>query len=122
MTSAIDYIQNDVKNTINNITTLLKSVEPEKIILFGSYAKENQTHYSDLDILVVTNSDFMPKNYSERMSVVLPITKLIREYRKNIPIDLLVYTKPMYSQFLSYDSLMAKEIKNHGIILYEKNN
>ena len=48
----------NINNTIEKITNSLKSIEPEKIILFGSYAKQKQTRDSDLDILVVTDSNF----------------------------------------------------------------
>mgnify|MGYP006299806211 CR=1 FL=1 len=123
MITTIENINTDTKKIILSIANSIKRADPEKIILFGSYAKNNNTTTdSDLDILVVTNSDYFPKNYSEKMDVFLPIAKLIRDYRKNIPIDLLVYTKPMFDRFLNYDSLMAREIKDNGIILYEKNN
>lgn len=122
MNKTIENIKSDQKQIIQRITNRIMTADPEKIILFGSHAKNKNTDSSDLDILVVTNSDYFPENYEGKMDVFLPIAKLIREYRKNIPIDLLVYTKPMYERFLDYDSLMARDIKNSGILLYEKNN
>ncbi|MDF2958234.1 MAG: hypothetical protein OD814_001856 [Candidatus Alkanophagales archaeon MCA70_species_1] len=46
----------------NKITTILeelrgKGVEPESIILFGSFAKENYTGSSDIDVLIVLRRD-----------------------------------------------------------------
>ena len=115
-------INQDTKNRINDITNSLKSIDPNKIILFGSVAKQNESNDSDLDIMVVTNSDFFPSNYSEKMDVFLTVAKTIREHRKKFPVDLIVYTKPMYKEFMNSNSLMAREILNHGIVLYEKNN
>ena len=46
----------------NKITTILeelrgKGVEPESIILFGSFAKGNYTESSDIDVLIVLRRD-----------------------------------------------------------------
>jgi len=35
---------------------LMNHIHPERIILFGSYAKETEKLYSDIDILIVTKS------------------------------------------------------------------
>jgi len=39
-----------------------------------------------------------------------------------IPIDLIVYTKPMYNKFNELGSLFSKEISQKGIVLYESDN
>lgn len=38
----------------------LKKINPAKIILFGSHAKDTASAESDLDLLVVTNDDAVP--------------------------------------------------------------
>jgi hypothetical protein len=37
----------------------------------------------------------------------------------NIPIDLIVYSKPMYTKFNELCSLFSKEVSQKGIVLYE---
>ena len=49
----------------------LKPTDPEKIILFGSYAYGEPSTGSDLDILVVTGDDVIPSSFSEK-SLYLP--------------------------------------------------
>jgi len=52
---------NKIKKALKNITLKIKRNYPEvvKIILFGSFAKNNYTPYSDIDIAIIENF----KNY-----------------------------------------------------------
>ena len=53
----------------------LKPLNPNKIILFGSYATGNaETNKSDLDLVVVTNDNFIPQNYNELMEIYLKVS------------------------------------------------
>lgn len=107
------------KNYINEIIKNLKSIYPEKIILFGSYVIGNFNSDSDIDLIVVTKDDFYPKNYRERMDIQLKVSRKLDNIAKNIPVDLIVYTKPMFKKFLEIDSLFAREINQNGKIIYE---
>lgn len=109
-------------NYINDIVNKLKKLNSEKIILFGSHAYGTASDESDIDLIVVTNDEFYPKNYRERMDVQLKVSKAISEITKKIPIDLIVYTKPMYKRFLDMDSLFSREINQKGKVLYEAYN
>lgn len=98
-----------------------KAVSPDKIILFGSYAQKNALENSDIDLLVVTDDDKYPQNYKDKMDIYLKVAKQINDIQKKIPIDLIVYTKPMFEKFIGFKSQFAKEIMQKGIVLYEKN-
>jgi len=91
-----------------------------KIILFGSYAKGNFTSSSDLDLLIVTDDEFIPKDYEQKSKIYLQISKKIRDLRKFISIDLLVLTNAMYEEFIKSNSSFAKELQNEGKILWQK--
>jgi len=107
---------------ISDIIETLEKDHPEKIILFGSHAYGTVSEDSDIDLIVVTRDEFFPKNYRERMEVQLKISRKLSEIIKKIPIDLIVYTKPMYKKFLALDSLFAREIVQNGRVLYENYN
>ena len=107
---------------INDIIEKLKTINPEKIILFGSYANGNPTEYSDLDLIVVTGDNNYPKNYSEKIGIYLKVSNLLSDFKKNIPIDLIVYSKPMYEKFIDLGSLFSKEVAKNGKIVYERIN
>lgn len=66
------------------VERIVKNVQPEKVVLFGSYAYGEPYEDSDLDILVIKES-------------VLPRHERVREIKKclrgiKIPVDLIVYT------------------------------
>lgn len=100
----------------------LKGTNPEKIILFGSYAYGEPEDNSDLDILVITGDEIMPSNFSERSMIYLRISKAISEIKREFPVDLIVHTKPMHRRFIENNSLFARELLEKGKVLYEKGN
>jgi predicted nucleotidyltransferase len=100
----------------------LKTLHPDKIILFGSYAYGTPHDDSDIDLIVVTHDDFMPANYQEKTTVYLRVSHVLDEIKKAFPIDLIVYTAPMYRKFVELGSLFSKEILQQGIVLYENDN
>ena len=111
MTPAIDQIKNK-----------LLAQSPEKIILFGSYARGNPAKESDIDLMVVTSDEFIPASFKEKSNIYLRVAKSISELRKKYSIDLVVHTKPMHQRFIELNSLFAQEIQQNGVVLYEKNN
>jgi len=98
------------------------TLDPDRIILFGSLAGGNQTDDSDIDLIVVTNSDNYPKDYDENMDIYLEVSRVLDDVRNKPPIDLIVYTKPMYERFVNLGSMFSREIEKNGIVLYERNN
>jgi predicted nucleotidyltransferase len=104
------------------INEKLRLTDPEKIILFGSYAYGEPSAGSDLDILVVTGDDIIPSSFSEKSLIYLRISKAIAELKKEFPIDLIVHTKAMHKRFIENDSLFARELLSKGKVLYEKSN
>ena len=100
----------------------LKHTQPEKIILFGSYAYGEPADGSDLDILVVTRDNIIPASFSEKSLIYLKISKAISDIKKEFPVDLIVHTKAMHQRFIENDSLFARELLTKGKVLYEKIN
>ena len=101
------------------IVTRLKSLGIHKIILFGSSTSGEVHIDSDIDLIVVTNDDYMPNTYKEKSDLHLKISNELTDITGEIPIDLIVYTKPMYNKFNELGSLFSKEISQRGIVLYE---
>ncbi|CAN2042404.1 Polymerase beta nucleotidyltransferase domain-containing protein [Candidatus Magnetomoraceae bacterium gMMP-15] len=96
----------------------LKTISPYKIIFFDSHAYGSPNKNSDIDLLIVTNDNFFPKNYQEKSNIYLKISKLLTDFKTKFSIDLIVYTKPMYERFKELGSLFSKEIFQKGIVLY----
>lgn len=111
-----------VEELRNIILKALSDLNIQKVILFGSYSKGCQTSDSDIDLFVVTNDDFMPDSFMQKMAIKTKISKALGVLREVSDIDLIVHTKPMYERFLKLDSGFKRELLKTGTILYEANN
>jgi predicted nucleotidyltransferase len=96
----------------------LKPLNPNKIILFGSYAYGTPHEDSDIDLYVVTNDDFMPKSWREKMEVKLKFSRALRDIKQQYDIDLIAHTKKMYEKFVNFDSIFSREILTKGQTIY----
>lgn len=104
---------------INELSSILKEqlkpVNPEKIILFGSYARGTQTKDSDIDIYIVTKDDFIPQSFNERKELYKKVLSHIRNIIQTYPTDVIIHTKKMHEKFLEMDSHFCREIMTKGI-------
>lgn len=91
----------------------LKPLEPEKIILFGSFAKGNAGLNSDIDLLIIKQTNKRP---ADRVAEVLPLIW------GNIPhIEPQVMTPKEISKGLAENRFfITQEILKHGKTIYEK--
>ena len=49
----------DSDKILNEIVERIKKIDPFKIILFGSYASGNPDNDSDIDLIVITDEDYI---------------------------------------------------------------
>lgn len=94
------------------VQRLAAHLQPEKIILFGSYAYGSPTPDSDVDLLVIVQSD---KPTTERY---LAVSRLL--YPRPFPIDLLVRTPQEVEDALRAGDFFMQEIVTQGRVLYER--
>jgi uncharacterized protein len=111
--------KNDI---IAQIIHSLRHLNVSKVILFGSYSRGTQTEGSDIDLLVVTNDDFVFESFAQKMGIKLQIANALNPLRKYADIDLIVHTKPMFDKFVQLNSGFKKEILSSGSVIYEANN
>ena len=113
---------------INNTSLtrrIVEELEPlgiERIILFGSFAYGSPTDDSDIDLLVVTSDNFIPKTFADKKVINLRVNNALSFLRDLYPLDIIVHTHPMHQAFLLLNSAFQREIVSKGIVLYEKNN
>lgn len=93
-----------------------------RVILFGSYAKGTQSENSDIDLLVITNDNFVFESFAQKMEIKLKIANALNSLRKFADIDLIVHSKPMFEQFVQLNSGFKQEILSSGSVIYEENN
>ena len=109
----------EVNPYIPLILERLREINPAKVILFGSHAYGTASDTSDLDLLIVTNDEYLPQSHHEKEQVYLEVARLLRDIRSETAVDLIVHTRPMYDRFLKMNSLFAKEVQQNGVLLYE---
>ncbi|MDO9040601.1 MAG: nucleotidyltransferase domain-containing protein, partial [Bacteroidota bacterium] len=85
---------------IQQLKEKLKELNPYRVFLFGSYAYGTPHIDSDIDLLVVTNDEFIPQTFQEKTNLYISISEHILNISKQVPVDLIVYTLPMYKQFV----------------------
>lgn len=85
---------------------------PGKIVLFGSYARNEANANSDIDFLVITDSHEPPTKRS------LPIYRLLGDYL--IPLDVIVRTPEEIEKYRTVPNSTIYSAMREGITLYER--
>jgi len=100
----------EIIETINKTVTQIAEVK--KILLFGSYARGDETTDSDIDICVITED---PRRNLELMKDIRYsiFTKI------KAPLDILVYKPEEFSTRSNMKYTIEEEIAHEGILLYE---
>ena len=88
-----------------------KDYRAEKVILFGSYAKGNETEDSDVDLLVVAPTK---ERYFERMASV---RRLIRNLRDGLAVSPIVLTPAELEKRREAGDPFVREILQTGVSL-----
>ena len=101
----------------NEITEILKPLNPSRVILFGSYAWGQPQKDSDIDLYIVTSDTFIPENFSKQSELYIKYADSLDSLYKNYAIDLIVHTRPMSDEFLKNDSMFSRKILKDGIVL-----
>ena len=105
------------ENIKNEIISNLKGLDPERVILFGSYAYGTPTEDSDIDLYIVTKNETIPKSFSEKIELKLQISDLLNPIRDRFPLDIIVHTLSMYVRFMELGSNLSQTIRIKGIQL-----
>ena len=101
------------ENLLNEVVQrILKVAQPDKIILFGSYARGEATTDSDIDILIIQPSD-LPR-YKRSTPVRLALKGLFPSK------DIIVYTPEEVKEWESASTSFIAAALREGRVLYEK--
>lgn len=107
----------DIEKVKHEIVERLKPLDPDKIILFGSYAYGTPNEDSDIDLYVVTKDEFIPQSFRENMDVKMKISNAIDDICKRYPTDLITHTRGMHKKFIELDSMFSRKILKQGVSL-----
>lgn len=100
------------------VQRIVDGLHPDQIILFGSYAHygidsvSNPTPDSDLDILVIMETDARP------VERTLAVSRLLRP--RPFPMDILVRTPQEIKLALKNHDSFIREVISHGRVMYDR--
>jgi predicted nucleotidyltransferase len=107
-----------VTNTvIQQLVERIKQFDPEKIILFGSYAYGTPSDDSDVDLFVVKNV-----KKEDIRDLRISIRKHLRDiiYSQKVPVDLLLDSQENVNERIKLGDSIYQEIMNKGRTVYAK--
>lgn len=102
--------------SINQIQAFSQQIaekfQPERIILFGSYASGQPTEDSDVDLLVILPFEELP---------VQKAIAIRQQIKAPFPLDLMARTPQQIQQRLEMGDFFIQDIMKNGRVLYEAN-
>jgi predicted nucleotidyltransferase len=105
-----DIGQDELIRTITD--RIAEAIRPAKIILFGSWARGERGPHSDIDLLIVHESDLpRPQRYAQ-------VRRLF--WGMGVPMDILVYTPDEYARYQSVPGSFTNTVAREGRVLYAR--
>lgn len=101
----------EVNEIVNKI---IEGYNPEKIILFGSYAYGKPAFDSDIDMLIIK------KTSDDRITRYCEVKKIAFDRNRHVSFDPLIMTPNEIERRQVRGDDFINEILSRGIVLYEK--
>jgi len=104
----------EVQKTIREIAEKIwREYQPEKIILFGSYAYGKPTEDSDIDLLIIKDTD------DARQERWMRVRRIIRGVTRFLPVSPQIYSKREFEHRMEIgDLFLLREVLAKGEVLY----
>lgn len=100
------------KEQINEIIKkIVKNFNPQKIILFGSYSNGTPTEESDLDLLIIKDSDLPTRLQNRKVRKILGGLK--------VPVDVIVKTTEEFETYKDIIGTIVYPANKFGKVIYE---
>ncbi|MCL2218701.1 MAG: nucleotidyltransferase domain-containing protein [Chitinispirillia bacterium] len=93
---------------------ITSKVSPERIVLFGSYARGNYGKHSDIDILVVM------KNLDNERKLTKSLYRALLNEDISTPVDIIAADYDRYNTLKDRTGLIYKTIEREGQLLYAR--
>jgi predicted nucleotidyltransferase len=94
------------------ILRIVARIQPQKVIIFGSYAKGTATTKSDLDICVITETELPMAHRADDLMSMLS--------NSLIPVDIHIYTPEEVKEYGQEPFSFVHSVLKSGKIVFEK--
>jgi len=100
------------KSVLKKIQEVLSTTPCHKAYVFGSYANGTADKYSDLDLVIIADTD-------------RPFVERFRDYYKileisPVPVELFIYTPDEFERMIEQKNPLITNVLQEGKCIYEK--
>lgn len=95
------------------IDIVVNEYQPDKIVLFGSRARGDNSDDSDIDILVISDKEKHLPRYKRGLGVRIKLSSI------KTPFDILFYTQEELDRFKNIRQSFCAAVQREGIVLYD---
>jgi len=95
---------------LERVLQALRSYQPQRVILFGSFARGDDHGLSDVDLLIVKETD---RPFVERIGEVLALCDTV------LPVEPLVYTPEELARLIEEGNPFIEQVLREGKVIYE---
>lgn len=100
---------------IRELRASLIDLHPAHVFLFGSYAHGMARTDSDVDVLVVLDTDAVPTDYDQRRDRMLAVRQRLLPLNRRFSMDVLVLSKPEWRKLRQNQPEFADSIGIEGL-------
>ena len=105
-------VSNDEETLQVIVTRITEAINPQSIILFGSWARGEGGPHSDIDLLIIQESTLpRPQRYAQ-------VRRLF--WGMGLPMDILVYTPEEFARYQSVPGSFTHTVAHEGKVLYAR--
>ena len=96
---------------IEEIVAALKGYDPKRVILFGSGARGEEDRYSDIDLVIIKETE---ERFLDRINSIYEILQPL------CAIDVLVYTPDEFERMRQEGNPFIEKVLQEGMVIYER--
>jgi len=96
------------------VECIVREYQPDKIILFGSWARGDADEQSDIDLLVISDREKSLPRYKRGLDVRLLLSQF------QLPKDILFYTHKDVERWQDVPHTFVNTVLKEGQVLYER--
>ena len=100
----------DEKSIFELRDRIASEFQPQRIVMFGSYANGTQAEHSDLDLLIIMR--YVGSGLKKSVEI-------LNRVKPRIPVDLIVKTPDEVQERIQANDFFLAEILHRGRVLYE---
>jgi predicted nucleotidyltransferase len=94
-----------------HVIASLEEYDPQRVILFGSWARGDEDEYSDLDLVIIKETQ---ERFLDRLEKVYELVK------PTFAMDVLVYTPQEFAEMQERENPFIEMVMKEGVTIYER--